>query len=241
MTDHKVGSRQEWLAAREELLRREKEHTRLGDELARQRRELPWVQVEKEYSFDTDQGTRTLAELFDGRSQLLVYHFMFGPDYEAGCPVCSSSADTVNGAVAHLNARDLTMVYVARAPLQKLQAYKRRMGWRFPWVSSHESDFNFDFGVSAAKEQVAPLLQAGAPPIVDQLAAECGTEPAGYLSEQQALSAFGLEGGVVYHSYSTQARGVEIMMGFYPLLDRAPKGRNESGDSDFWIRRHDEY
>jgi predicted dithiol-disulfide oxidoreductase (DUF899 family) len=166
---------------------------------------------------------------------------MFGPDYEAGCPVCSSSADTVNGAVPHLNARDVTMLYVSRAPLEKLQAYKRRMGWTFPWVSSGESDFNFDFDVSAPKEQVAPMLEAGAPPIVDQLAAECGTDPAGYISERQALSAFALEDGVVYHTYSAYARGVEIVMGFYPLLDRAPKGRNESGDSDFWIRRHDEY
>ena len=237
----RTGTREELQAARERLLEREKELTRRNDELARERRELPWVPIEKEYRFETDEGTKTLAELFDGRSQLLVYHFMFGPDYEAGCPVCSSSADTVNGAVAHLNARDVTMVYVSSAPLEKLQAYKRRMGWTFPWVSSHESDFNFDFGVSAPKEQVAPMLEAGAPPIVDQLAAGCGTDPAGYISEQQALSAFALEHGVVYHTYSTYARGAEILMGFYPLLDRAPKGRNESGDTDFWIRRHDEY
>jgi predicted dithiol-disulfide oxidoreductase (DUF899 family) len=241
MADHRVGTREEWLAAREELLTREKEHTRAGDELARQRRELPWVPVEKGYRFETERGARTLAELFDDRSQLLVYHFMFGPSYQAGCPACSSSADAVNGVLSHLNARDVTMVYVSRAPLDKLQAYKRRMGWTFPWVSSHESDFNFDFGVSAPKEQVAPMLEAGAPPIVDQLAAECGTDPAGYISEQQALSAFALEDGVVYHTYSTYARGVEVLMGFYPLLDRAPKGRNESGDTDFWIRRHDEY
>jgi predicted dithiol-disulfide oxidoreductase (DUF899 family) len=237
----RTGTREEWQAARERLLEREKELTRRNDELARERRELPWVRIEKPYSFDTDEGTKTLAELFDGRSQLLVYHFMFGPDYEAGCPVCSSSADTVNGAVAHLNARDVTMVYVSRAPLEKLQAYKARMGWTFPWVSSHASDFNFDFGVSAPKERVAPMLEAGAPPIVDQLAAECGTDPVGYISEQQALSAFALEAGAVYHTYSTYARGVEIVMGFYPLLDRAPKGRNESGDPEFWIRRHDEY
>src|SRR5215213_11972149 len=182
MTDYKIGTREEWLAAREQLLVREKEHTRLGDELARQRRELPWVRVEADYRFDTNDGEKTLSELFGGRSQLLVYHFMFGPDYEAGCPVCSSSADTVNGAVPHLNARDVTMVYVSRAPLATLQAYKRRMGWTFPWVSSHASDFNFDFGVSAAKEQVAPMLQAGAPPIVDRLAADCGTDAAGYIS-----------------------------------------------------------
>jgi len=227
--------------ARLQLLEREKDLTRLSDELARERAALPWEEVTAEYVFATEHGPRTLAELFDGRSQLLVYHFMFGPDYEAGCPVCSSSADTVNGAVPHLNARDVTMVYVSRAPLEKLQAYKRRMGWTFPWVSSHGSDFNFDFGVSAAKEQVAPMLQAGAPPIVEQLAADCGTDPAGYISEQQALSALALQDDVIYHTYSTYARGVEIMMGFYPLLDRAPKGRNESDDPDFWIRRHDEY
>src|ERR671918_443769 len=159
MTDHKIGSREEWQAAREELLRREKEHTRMGDELARQRRELPWVPIEKEYRFETDEGTKTLAELFDGRSQLLVYHFMFGPDYQAGCPVCSSSADTVNGAVPHLNARDVTMVYVSRAPLEKLRAYKRRMGWTFPWVSSHGNDFNFDFDASHTEEQLQPFLE----------------------------------------------------------------------------------
>jgi predicted dithiol-disulfide oxidoreductase (DUF899 family) len=241
MTEHKIGTREEWQTAREALLEREKELTRRNDELARERQQLPWVAIEKEYSFETDHGTKTLAELFDGRSQLLVYHFMFGPEYEAGCPVCSSSADTVNGAVPHLNARDVTMLYVSRAPLEKLQAYKRRMGWTIPWVSSHESDYNFDFDVSAPKEKVAKMLEAGAPPILEQLATDCGTDPVGYLTERQALSAFALEDGVVYQSYSAYARGVEIMMGFYLLLDRAPKGRNESGDSEFWIRRHDEY
>jgi predicted dithiol-disulfide oxidoreductase (DUF899 family) len=241
MTEHKIGTREEWQTARESLLEREKELTRRNDELARERQQLPWVPIEKQYTFETDDGTQTLAELFDGRSQLLVYHFMFGPEYEAGCPVCSSSADTVNGAVPHLNARDVTVLYVSRAPLEKLQSYKRRMGWTFPWASSSESDFNFDFGVSAPKEKVASMLEAGAPPILERLAAECGTDPVGYLSEQQALSAFALEDGVVYHTYSAYARGVEIMMGFYPLLDRAPKGRNESGDSEIWFRRHDEY
>jgi predicted dithiol-disulfide oxidoreductase (DUF899 family) len=241
MTEHKIGTREEWQAARDALLEREKDLTRRNDELARERLELPWVPIEKQYSFETDDGTKTLAELFDGRSQLLVYHFMFGPEYEAGCPVCSSSADTVNGAVPHLNARDVTILYISRAPLEKLQAYKWRMGWTFPWVSSHESDFNFDFGVSAPREKVAPMLEAGAPPIMEQLAAECGTDQVGYLTERQALSAFALEDGVVYQTYSTYARGVEIMMGFYSLLDRAPKGRNESVDSEFWIRRHDEY
>jgi len=241
MTKHKLATREEWQAAREVLLEREKELTRRNDELAREREQLPWVPIEKEYSFDTDDGIKTLAELFDGRSQLLAYYFMFGPDYEAGCSVCSSSADTVNGAVPHLNARDVTLVYVSRAPLEKLRAYKRRMGWSFPWVSSYESDFGFDFGVSAPKEQAAQMVEAGAPPIIERLAAECGTDPAGYLTERQALLAFAIEDGVVYQTYSAFARGVEIMMGFYALLDRAPKGRNESGDSEFWIRRHDEY
>ncbi len=240
MTDHKVGTREEWQAARAALLEREKDLTRRNDELARERRELPWVPIEKEYSFETDDGTRSLADLFDGRSQLLVYHFMFGPDYEAGCPVCSSSADGFDAVTPHLNARDVSFLCISRAPLDKLQTYKRRMGWKFPWVSSSASDFNFDFGVSATKEQVASFLESGAPPVITELAAECGTEPAGYMSEAQALSAFALADGVVYHTYSTYARGAEIVMGFYPLLDRAPKGRNESG-TEFWIRRHDEY
>src|SRR3954453_21627462 len=174
MTDQRIGTREEWQAARAELLRREKEHPRMGDELARQRRELPWVPVEKEYRFETDEGTRTLAQLFDGRSQLLVYHFMFGPSYEAGCPTCSSSADAVNGILPHLHARDVTMLYVSRAPLEKLQAYKRRMGWAFPWVSSADSDFNFDFGVSYTDEQVrermGPILDGEPPPVLLQMA-----------------------------------------------------------------------
>jgi predicted dithiol-disulfide oxidoreductase (DUF899 family) len=237
----RAGTREEWQAAREALLEREKELTRLGDALARERRELPWVPIEKNYTFETEDGTKTLAELFDGRSQLLVYHFMFGPSYQAGCPVCSSSADAVNGVVPHLNARDVTMLYVSRAPLEKLQTYRRRMGWSFPWVSSHDSDFNFDFGVSATEEQLAPVLEHGVPPVVAQMASACGTDPAGYMTEQQGLSSFALADGVVYHTYSTYARGVEIMMGFYPLLDRAPNGRNEGDSEEFWIRRHDEY
>jgi len=240
LTDHKVGTREEWQAARAALLEREKDLTRRNDELARERRELPWVPIEKEYSFETDDGTRSLADLFDGRSQLLVYHFMFGPDYEAGCPVCSSSADGFDAVTPHLNARDVSFLCISRAPLDKLETYKRRMGWKFPWVSSSASDFNFDFGVSATKEQVASFLESGAPPVITELAAECGTEPAGYMAEAQALSAFALADGVVYHTYSTYARGAEIVMGFYPLLDRAPKGRNETG-TEFWIRRHDEY
>src|ERR671912_1734634 len=179
MTEHKIGSREEWQAARQELLQREKEHTRMGDELARQRRELPWVPLEKEYRFETDQGTRTLAELFDGRTQLLVYHFMFGPSYEAGCPTCSSMADTVDGALPHLHARDVTMMYVSRAPLGKLQAYKRRMGWNMPWASSAGSDFSFDLGYSRTqgqtREAIAPMLEAGAPPGVEHQATSSRT------------------------------------------------------------------
>jgi predicted dithiol-disulfide oxidoreductase (DUF899 family) len=224
MTEHKVGTREEWEDARNSLLEREKELTRRGDELARERLALPWVQIEKDYSFDTEEGTQTLAELFDGRSQLLVYHFMFGPEYEAGCAVCSSAADTFDGAVSHLNAKEVTFLCISRAPLEKLLAYRERMGWSFRWVSSAGSDFNFDFQVSAPKEQVEQMLEAGAPPVVAQMARDCGTDRAGYMTEQQALSAFALEDGGVYHTYSAYARGVEIVMGFYPLLDRAPLG-----------------
>jgi predicted dithiol-disulfide oxidoreductase (DUF899 family) len=245
MTDHRVASRDQWLAAREALLAREKEHTRMGDELAQQRRELPWVRVEKEYRFATDAGIRTFAELFDGRAQLLVYHFMFGPSYEAGCPVCSSSADAVNGVLPHLSARDVTMVYVSRAPLDKLQAYKRRMGWTFAWVSSADSDFNYDFGVSRTEEQtregIKPMIEAGMPPVVDHLARASGTDVVGYLSEGPGFSAFVFDEGAVYHVYSTSARGLEFLMGYYPILDRAPKGRNEADSSQPWLRRHDEY
>jgi predicted dithiol-disulfide oxidoreductase (DUF899 family) len=245
MTDHEVGTREEWLEARERLLVREKELTRMGDELARQRRELPWVRLEKEYRFDAADGSRTLAELFDGRSQLLVYHFMFGPSYESGCPACSSSADSVNGVLAHLNARDVTMLYVSRAPLEKLTAYKRRMGWSFPWVSSADSDFNFDFNVSRTEEQtrewLGPMLEAGTPPTVSHLANSTGTDVVAYLSEGPGLSAFVLDEGTVYHTYSTTARGLEFLMGYYPILDRAPRGRDERDEAQVWIRRHDEY
>jgi predicted dithiol-disulfide oxidoreductase (DUF899 family) len=222
------------------LLEREKELTRRGDDLARERRELPWVRVEKEYSFETEDGRKTLAELFGGRSQLLVYNFMFGPVYTAGCPVCSSEADTFDGAVAHLAARDVTFLCISRAPLEKLRAYERRMGWSFPWVSSQGSDFNYDFGASHTQEELAPRLQGNLGP-VPGLAAACGTDPAGYLAEGPVLSAFALEDGVVYHTYSTSARGLDFMFGFYGLLDRAPKGRNEGDPPEMWIRRHDEY
>jgi predicted dithiol-disulfide oxidoreductase (DUF899 family) len=245
MTEHKVVSREEWATAREELLAREKEHTRQADELARQRRELPWVLVEKEYRFEIDDGTRTLAELFDGRSQLLVYHFMFGPGYEAGCPTCSSMADGVDGAVVHLKARDATFGFVSQAPLEKLQAYKRRMGWTIPWASAAGTDFNFDYGFSRTEDQTreafAPMLEAGVPPGVDHNARATGTDVVGYLTEGPGFSAFAMDDGAVYHTYSTGARGLEFLMGYYGILDRAPKGRDEGDGSQPWIRRHDEY
>ena len=245
MTDHQVVSREEWTARREDLLAREKEHTRIGDELARQRRELPWVRVEKEYRFDTDDGSRALADLFEGRSQLLVYHFMFGPSYQAGCPTCSSMADTIDGALPHLHARDVTMTYVSQAPLEKLQAYKRRMGWNMPWVSAAETDFNFDLGYSRTDEQTreafAPMLEAGVPPGIEHGASSSGTDATGYLTQGPGFSAFALDDGVVYQTYGTTARGLEFLMGYYGILDRAPKGRDEGDASQFWIRRHDEY
>lgn len=255
MTEHRIGTREEWLAARKELLVREKELTRRRDELARQRRELPWVRVEKEYRFETDEGTRTLAELFDGRSQLLVYHFMFGPDYTAGCPTCSAAGDTIDGIIVHLNQRDVTMLCASRAPLDRIQAYRRRMGWTFPWVSSLDTPFNFDFGVSATREQqnqgieynyqpmpsITELLETGAEGPFADLAAAVGTDVAGYMTELPGLSAFVIEDGVVYHTYSTYARGGEFLLGFYPILDRSPKGRDEGDPPEMWIRRHDEY
>jgi len=244
MTDVKVVSRAEWQAARDELLRREKEHTRMADELARQRRELPWVEIEKEYRFDTAEGVRTLAELFEGRSQLLIYHFMFGPSYRAGCPVNSSMVDGFDGLLPHLHARDVTLLLVSQAPLDKLQAYKERMGWSIPWVSSGASDFNFDFGVSYTPEQVREFLPPGEamlPPIVAQNAAATGTDVAGYLSETPAVSVFTRHDGAVYQTYATTWRGVEFLMGYYPILDRVPKGRDEGEAFQTWIRRHDEY
>jgi predicted dithiol-disulfide oxidoreductase (DUF899 family) len=247
MTDHRIGTREAWAAAREQLLVREKEHTRLGDELARERRELPWVPVEKEYRFDTDDGEKSLAEIFDGRSQLLVYHFMFGPSYAAGCPVNSSIADTVDGLLPHLHARDATFVFVSQAPLEKLQAYKRRMGWSFPWVSSAHTDFNFDLGFSHTAEQGREVVAAmmgngGLPPIVEHNARACGTDVAGYVTESPGFSTWVHEGGgSVYQAYSTTWRGLEFVMGYYPILDRAPKGRDEGDAWQLWIRRRDEY
>jgi predicted dithiol-disulfide oxidoreductase (DUF899 family) len=243
MMDHQVVGRAEWQAARDKLLQREKEHTRKGDELAERRRELPWVAIEKEYKFDAADGTRTLAELFDGRSQLLIYHFMFGPSYEAGCPVNSSIADGLDGLLPHLNARDVTLLLVSQAPLAKLQAYQRRMGWSIPWVSSANTGFNLDFGASFSPEQVRSwdLDESRLPPIVGQNATATGTDIPGYLSESPAMSAFTLRDGTVYQTYATAGRGVEFLMGYYPILDRAPKGRDEGDAFQTWIRRHDEY
>jgi predicted dithiol-disulfide oxidoreductase (DUF899 family) len=259
MSKRTIGTRAEWLAARAALLEREKEHTRAGDELARMRRELPWVPLGKEYVFQGEQGTKTLGELFDGRSQLVVYHFMFGPQYEAGCPACSLTADGFDGTLRHLAARDVTMVCVSRAPIERLLAYRQRMGWSFEWVSSSESDFNFDFGVSVDGEASRePLLEAnelGAlkrladdpawrerlPVVSSQNASASGTSLEGYFAEGHGFSTFARESDSVYHCYSTYARGTEFLMTNYAILDHAPKGRDEGDQPMGWLRRHDEY
>ncbi len=252
MTDHKTGTREEWLAARLELLKAEKALTRRSDKVAQMRQDLPWYRIEKEYRFETEEGTATLADLFRGRSQLLIYHFMFGPDYTAGCPNCSAIADGFNGSVIHLANHDVTLCVVSRAPLAKLQAYKRRMGWSFPWASSFESDFNFDFHVSHTEEEwrsgavdynfrvVDFRLPEGGEqdPFVATIMSSVGTDWPTYRREGPGMSAFALEEGVVYHTYSTYERGVDAIWGMYAWLDRAPLGRNET---DFWVRRHDEY
>ena len=258
MIEQKLGTREDWRAARARLLVREKEHTRLGDDIARQRRELPWVRLDKEYRFDTEDGVRTLTELFDGRGQLIVYHFMFGPNYEAGCATCSSTADSFNGVLPHLAARDVTMICISHAPLEKLLAYRRRMGWSFNWASGYESDFNVDFGVSVADEahEVVPLLEANEvaafpllsdpgvresmPPMVTENAAATGLDVVGYFREGHGVSTFAHDGDAVYHCYSSYARGTEFLMGYYAILDRTPRGRDE-GDARMWLRRHDEY
>ena len=251
MTKHMIGTRHEWLAARLGLLEAEKELTHRSDELARRRQEMPWVRIDKEYRFEIDEGSVSLADLFHGRSQLLVYHFMFGSDYTAGCPSCSSIADGFNGVFVHLDNHDVAFAAVSRAPLAKLQAYKRRMGWTFPWASSAGSDFNFDFNVAFTEAQQREgtvdynYRRAGhamdlkpAPAPVVQLAAASGTDASTYALDRPGLSAFVLEDGAVYHTYSTFARGLDGLWGMYQWLDRAPKGRNETGP---WFRRHDEY
>jgi predicted dithiol-disulfide oxidoreductase (DUF899 family) len=253
MMNHNTGTREEWLAARLELLEAEKDLTRRSDELARRRQQLPWVRVDKEYRFDTDKGSASLADLFRGRSQLLVYHFMFGPDYAAGCPSCSAIADGFNGFAVHLANHDVTLSAVSRAPVAKLQAFKRRMGWTFPWASALGGDFNFDFNVSVTEEQqrdgtveynyrrgrhvlnVKPKAPAAGPVA---FAAMTGTDVATYARERPGMSAFVLEDGVVYHVYSTYARGLDGLWGMFQWLDRAPRGRNETGP---WWRHHDKY
>jgi len=249
MTKHMTGTREEWLAARLGLLKEEKELTRRSDELARRRQELPWVRVDKEYRFETDEGSASLADLFRGRSQLLVYHFMFGPNYTAGCPSCSAIADGFNGSVVHLANHDVMLWAVSRASHAMLQEYKRRMGWTFPWASSVGSDFNFDFNVSITEEQQLEGVaeynyrtyrpRDWTPPEgVIHHAVTCGTDVPTYTRDAPGISAFVFEDGVVYHTYSTYARGLDGLWGMYQWLDRAPKGRNETG---FWWRRHDEY
>ncbi len=250
MTTHRAGTREEWLAARRELLAVEKELTHRSDEVARLRQELPWVRIDKEYRFETDSGTASLVDLFRGRSQLLAYHFMFGPEYAAGCPSCSAICDGVNGSVVHLENHDVAFTAVSLAPLAAIEAYKLRMGWTFPWVSSAGSDFNYDFNVSFTEEQqrlglldynfaagnVAPALQPGQGPV--EHATMCGTDVPTYIRQMPGMSAFALEDGVVYHTYSAYARGLDALWGMYAWLDRAPHGRNEQGP---WWRRHDEY
>jgi predicted dithiol-disulfide oxidoreductase (DUF899 family) len=263
MTTHKTGTRKQWLAARIELLKAEKELTRRSDEVALQRQELPWVAINKGYGFETEDGSASLADLFRGRSQLLVYHFMFGPDYAAGCPSCSMIADGFNGFAIHLANHDVTLMAVSRAPLANLEAYKRRMGWTFPWASSFGGDFNFDFSVgfteeqqgkegieynyrrekvfnSAPKERLdfSKLLKKEGSQKAENHASMCGTDLPTYLRERPGVSAFALEDGIVYHTYSTYARGLDGLWGMYQWLDRTPKGRNETGP---WWKRHDEY
>jgi predicted dithiol-disulfide oxidoreductase (DUF899 family) len=251
MIKHITGTRKEWLTARLALLEAEKELTRRSDELAQRRQDLPWVRIDKEYRFETDGGSASLADLFHGRSQLLVYHFMFGPDYTMGCPSCSAIADGFDGSVVHLANHDVTLMAVSKAPLAKLQAYKRRMGWSFPWASSFGGDFNPDFSVRFTEEQQRrgidynyqhetpwPVGKANDTGPLAEVAAGAGTDAATYLRERPGVSAFVLEDGAVFHTYSAYSRGLDGLWGMYQWLDRAPKGRNEAG---FWWRRHDEY
>jgi predicted dithiol-disulfide oxidoreductase (DUF899 family) len=241
MPEHRIGTREEWQAERDRLLTEEKELTRRGDELAQKRRELPWVPVDKDYRFETEDGAKPLADLFDGRSQLLVYHFMFGPSYEAGCPVCSSITDTLDRQVAHLKARDATLLLASRGPLEKLLAYRERMGWDIDWVSSGGSDFNRDLGFLHTEEELKPFLEGEIPPTVEDFARSCGTDVAGYVAEGPGLSVYARSDGAVYRTYVTSARGLEPAMPFYALLDRTPKGRDEGPSEPLWLRRHDEY
>jgi predicted dithiol-disulfide oxidoreductase (DUF899 family) len=262
MTIQTTGTRKEWLAARLDLLADEKELTRRSDELALRRQSLPWVRIDKDYRFETDEGSASLADLFKGRSQLLIYHFMFGPDYSAGCPSCSSIADGFNGIVVHLENHDVAFTAVSRAPLAKLQAFKANMGWSFRWASSGGSDFNGDFGVwfteddqreggieynyrreapmqvPASGKTVQEWKLRGSESPIEQIAATTGTDVATYTRDRPGVSAFALRDGAVYHTYSSYARGLDGIWGMYQWLDRAPLGRNENG---IWWRRHNEY
>jgi predicted dithiol-disulfide oxidoreductase (DUF899 family) len=241
MTAHEVGTAAEHLRARIELLAAEKELTRMNDELARRRRELPWVRVDEDYVFDTEDGEATLIDLFRGRSQLIVYHFMYAPDWDEGCPSCSGLADGFDETHLHLQNHDVAFTAVSRAPLDKLLAYRERMGWSFDWASSADSDFNFDFGHSHTEEEVRPFLEGDLPPAVGQMAELSGTDTAGYLEESPGMSAFALDDGVVYQTYAATNRGLEPAMAYYFLLDRAPLGRQEESGQPHWLRRHDEY
>jgi predicted dithiol-disulfide oxidoreductase (DUF899 family) len=257
VTHPKIATREDWLAARLDLLKAEKELTRRSDELARRRTELPWVRIDKDYRFETDAGTASLADLFKGRSQLLIYHFMFGPDYSAGCPSCSSIADGFNGIFVHLENHDVAFSAVSRAPLAKLQAFKKRMGWSFPWASSSDSDFNFQFNVSYSEEQQREgdveynfERVEMEPPSSDsenehrwstRFASMAGTDRPTYMRELPGMSSFVLENGVVYHTYSAYARGLDGLWNMYQWLDRAPRGRNENFDDEPWLRHHDRY
>jgi predicted dithiol-disulfide oxidoreductase (DUF899 family) len=245
-----TGTREQWLKARLDLLEAEKEHTRRSDELARRRQELPWVRIDKTYRFDTDEGSGSLTDLFRGRSQLLVYHFMFGPEYKAGCPSCSAIADGFNGIAIHLANHDVMLWAVSRAPLEKLQAFRRRLGWTFPWASSDGGDFNFDFNASITEDQQReggyeynyrrgePLKPRDSAGPVAEFAATAGTDAATFMRQRPGMSAFALEDGVVYHTYSAYARGLDGLWGLYQWLARAPRGRNETG---IWWRHHDMY
>jgi predicted dithiol-disulfide oxidoreductase (DUF899 family) len=241
MTEPRIATQEEWQAERDQLLKEEKALTRRGDELASKRRELPWVPVEKDYLFETANGTKALAGLFDGRSQLLVYHFMFGPAWSAGCPVCSSIADTLDPQVVHLKARDATLLLASRAPVEKLLSFKERMGWGIDWVSSGGSDFNRDLGFLYTEEELKPFLEGEIPLTVEQNARMCSTDALGYVSEGPGMSVYVLSNGTVYRTYVTTARGLEVGMAYYGLLDRTPNGRKESPSEPLWIRRHGEY
>ncbi len=241
MTEHRIGTQEEWQAERDELLAEEKKLVRRGDELAQKRRELPWVAVEKDYRFETADGEKTLADLFDGSSQLLIYHFMFGPTYEVGCPVCSSITDTLAPQVPHLKARDTKLMLASRGPLKKLLAFRDRMGWDIDWVSSGGSDFNRDIGFLHTEEELKPFLEGDIPATVEQNADICRTDIAGYVAEGPGLSVYALADGAVHRTYVSTARGLEFAMPYYGLLDRTPKGRDESATEPLWIRHHDKY